>query len=883
MVELAQRTARSGDSAPLLERGPQLDSLTRALESARRGTGSTVLVSGEAGIGKTTLVEHFSSRSGAPRILWGACEALFTPRPLGPLHDIARQTGGSLLELLTSGAPREALFAACLAELEKEPRPALVVIEDLHWADEATLDLLKFLGRRISRTAALLLVTYRDDELATDHPLRTLIGTLPPDSVRRIALAPLTASAVSTLARRAGRDAGEAYGVTSGNPFFLTELLAVAPGTVPQSVRDAVLARAARLAGPARDVLEAVATVPGQTEHWLLAELIGDDAAAVEACVASGVLQYRERDRAVAYRHELGRRAIELSLAPERARLWHARVFVALERMAATQSVSPSRLVHHAEKVGDAAAVLRVAPHAAEHAAAVGAHREAAAHLASAIAFADALPARERALLYDRRAYECYLTDQHHEAIEARLKALEIWRAVGDPLREGDTLRWLSRLSWFLARNDDSVKYAKAAIAILKHQGATRELAAAYSNCAQLYALAENVRDAIEWGGRAIALAREFGDEETVAQALNAVGSARANALDDEGLTQIRESLDIALDRRLQEHVARAYCNLGCAYTEQHRSDAAGYLDAGIQYSEERDLDSWALYIHAWRAKWRLDRGDWQGALEDADCVLRNPRAAAMSRLPALAAAGRRHLRVGDPRATPLLDEGLELARASGEFQRIAPIAAARAEAAWLAGDDQEAQREAGEAYRHAEGLHSPWRKGELALWLWRTEGLAEVPSDIAEPFALEISGNWTAAAEAWSRLSCPYEQALSLAGSGNPAALREALSILQRLGASATIAGLRNRLKAHGAIRVPRGSRKSTRANPAGLTNRQLDVLRHIVAGLSNADIAERLGLSTRTVDHHVSAILAKLEAGTRAQAVATAVSRGMVPPPGQ
>jgi DNA-binding CsgD family transcriptional regulator/tetratricopeptide (TPR) repeat protein len=883
MVELAQRIIRSGDTAPLLERGTQLDALTRAFDAARGGAGATVLVAGEAGIGKTTLVEYFSAQSLAPRILWGACEALFTPRPLGPLHDIARRVGGPLLELLSSGAPREALFAACLAELEREPQPALVVIEDVHWADEATLDLLKFLGRRISRMAALLVVTYRDDELAPDHPLRTLIGTLPSDSVRRLTLSPLTASAVSTLAKRAGRDASEVYGVTSGNPFFLTEVLATAPGTVPQSVRDAVLARAARLAGPAREVLEAVATVPGHTEHWLLAELIGEDAAAVDACVASGVLQYRERERAVAYRHELGRRAIELSLAPQRARLWHARVFAALERVGASHSISPSRLVHHAEKAGDPVAVLRVAPHAAERAAAVGAHREAAAHLGSAIAFADALPGRERALLYDRRAYECYLTDQHREAIEARLKALEIWRAIGDPLREGDTLRWLSRLSWFLARNDDAVQYAKDAIAILKHQGATRELAAAYSNCAQLYALAENVRDAIEWGGRAIALAREFGDEETVAQALNAVGSARANALDDEGLTQLRESLDIALDRRLQEHVARAYCNLGCAYTEQHRADAAGYLDAGIQYSEERDLGSWALYIHAWRAKWRLDRGDWQGAFEDADCVLRNPRAAAMSRLPALAAAGRRHVRMGDGRAAELLDEGLALARASGEFQRIAPIAAARAEAAWLAGDDQKSQREAGEAYRHAEGLHSPWRKGELALWLSRTGGLAEVPTDIAEPFALEIAGDWAGAAQAWSRLSCPYEQALALASSGDPAAMREALGILQRLGASGTIAGLRNRLKAQGSIPVPRGSRKSTRGNPAGLTNRQLDVLRLVVEGLSNAEIADRLGLSPRTVDHHVSAVLSKLEAGTRAQAMAMAVSRGIVPPPGR
>ncbi len=229
----------------LLERERCFADLAEWLRNSGERGGCLALVAGEAGIGKTVLLQEFSHLQRDTRVLWGACDALFTPRPLAPLHDIARQTQGALLAAMNSGAVRDAIFGAALDELEREK--SLVVFEDMHWADEATLDLLKYLGRRIHRTHAMLAVTYRDDEVGPRHPLRYVIGDLPRTSTRRMVLAPLSESAVAELAARAERPSHGLHGITGGNPLFVTEVLAAAVDTVPATVRDAALARAARL------------------------------------------------------------------------------------------------------------------------------------------------------------------------------------------------------------------------------------------------------------------------------------------------------------------------------------------------------------------------------------------------------------------------------------------------------------------------------------------------------------------------------------------------------------------------------------------------------------------------------------------------------------
>ncbi|GAC1450116.1 MAG: AAA family ATPase [Ktedonobacterales bacterium] len=857
-------------SADLLERDQLLAALHALLRQAAGHSGTTALVSGEAGIGKTALIERFvESQRTTARTLWGGCEALFTPRPLGPLYDIARQIGGKLHTLLEHEPSQAALFSAFFDELHASARPTIVVFEDVHWADEATLDLIKFLGRRVHQLAVLFVATYRNDELGKDHPLRSVVGDLPARNVARLSLPPLSESAVMTLARQTHRPAADLYAATGGNPFFVTEVLAAGSAGVPVTVSDAVLARVARLSAAARTVVELAAVVPARVEQETLDAILGPGSPGLEECLTAGIL--RSDGAAVAFRHELARQAIEVTLSPVRQRALHGQVLqTLLER--STPPTQAARLVHHATHVGDSTLVLRLAPLAARESAARGAHREAAAHYATALRHAEALGLEPRAELLEGLAHECYLTSQMERAVRAREEALAIWRQLGKTDMVAHNYRRLSRLHWFLGHRAEAEHYAHDAVQVLEQAPPGAELAMAYSNRAQLYMLADDVHEAQLWGGRAIALAEELDDQETLCHALNNVGSAELNAGDARGREKLERSLRIALDGGFEEHVARAYTNLAeHAVMFRDYARAADYHARGLAYCMERDLDSWGQYMRGWRARERLEQGDWVGADEDATAVLSVPQGPAAIRIPALITLGLVRARRGDPAAWPLLDEARELALATGEQQRIAPMAAARAEAAWLRGRSDQCRQEAQVGFAVAVRHRNPWALGELASWLWRVGDLSAPPRGSAEPYALQIAGDWRAAAAAWERVGCPYERALALA-EGDEAAQRAALVIFDRLEAGPAAETVRQRLRARGARGIPRGPRPATRDNPSGLTNRQLEVLALMVAGLHNVEIAERLSTSPKTVEHHVSAVLDKLQVQSRTQAIAEA-----------
>jgi DNA-binding CsgD family transcriptional regulator/tetratricopeptide (TPR) repeat protein len=848
-----------------LERDAFLAELLDAHTSAA-SQGCIAVVSGEAGIGKTTLVESFCARvrerRAHARVLWGACDALFTPRPLGPLLDIARQAQGALRELGRSGADREKLFNALLDELSRASSPTIVVFEDVHWADEATLDLLKFVARRVRTTAALLILTFRDDEVDAAHPLRRLLGELPPASVRRIPLPPLSASAVARLARAAGRAAGDLHIATGGNPFYVTEVLATESGDIPPSVRDAVLARAARLSSAGDAALDAVSVVPGRCERWLLERVLGEGAHAVEEGVSAGLLRATRSE--VAFRHELARRAWEDALEPAYAAVLHTRALRALE---ARQSDSGmlSRLVHHASRSGEGDRVLQLAPIAAAEAAALGAHREAAAHYESALRHADGIDPAMRAALLDAWSYEVHLNSRIADAMRAREEALTLWRQVGDRRREGDSLRWLSRLAWFEGRRDDAAAYSSEAIRVLEPLGASHELAMAYSTRAQLHVLAEERTLAPQWGDRAVEMAEALGDAEALVHALtNAAclepGSSR---------TMQERAVRLAQQHGLHEHALRAFTWLiSDAVQEMDFALAQPFLVEAIEYAEIRDVDAFSFYLRGWRARMFVDQGKLQEAADDAADVLRRDDLPTVVRLPSLIALGTALVRRGDARAAEVLDEALALALATGELQRIAPVACARAEAAWLRNDGEAVRTEIMRAWPFAVKADSAWDIARLAAWLRRAGVLHVAPSSPPGPFAFEFAGAWREAAAAWAERGCPFERALALA-EGDHTAQREALSILESIGARPAALLLRSRLTRRGVRGLPRGPRASTRSNLAGLTSRQMDVLALLAEGLSNQEIAQRLYLSTRTVDHHVSAVLRKLHVGSRAAAV--------------
>jgi len=856
----------------LIERADFLASLQGLLGEALGGHGRLVFVGGEAGVGKTTLAAALADAVAGPAVRRGCCDNVTTAEALGPILDalpelaavVDQEPGVSRLRLFRQ--VRNALAGA----------PMVLVLEDVHWADEATLDILRFLGRRLAGARLMIVATFRSEEVGGDHPLTVVMGDLAPlPGVVRMQLPALSAAGVRQLLASAGSalDAADVYQRTGGNPFYVTEVLAAGAGPVPATVSDAVLARVSRLSPAARTVVGSASLLGRSAEVGLLTAVSGQPLAAVDECLNRGVMV--AGDGAVGFRHDLARLAVERSLPQAQQADVHAR---ALAQLLAWGSADHRRLAHHAAGCGDRAAVLRHAPLAAARAARLGAHREAADQLRLALRF-HAPPDRWRAWLLDQLSYECYLTDQVGQARASGLEALAINEQEQDPLAVGSAQRWLSRLSWVLGYNADSERYAAAAVATLESREPSRELAMAYSNLAQLRMLASDGSEAVRWGTQAIELARELGDRETETHALNNVGTALSLTGDViESRTRLTQSLDLALADDAHEHAARAYTNLGSiAVVNRSFGEADRHLQAGIAYCADRDLDTWRLYMSAWLARSLAEQGRYAAADEHLADVMRHPHLSPITQVSALPVAGvLAARRGGDTRA---LDEALPIAVRTGEPMRLVPVAAARAEAAWITGRTSDVAAEIDRAWPSAMTHPEPWDTGELCWWLHLAGDRRQVSAPVARPFALMLAGQHRAAASAWQDLGCPLWTAYALAFSAETADAQECLDVLGRLGASAVRHAVLRDRRARG-LTVPRGPRPASRANPAGLTAREIEVLGLLADGLSYAEVAERLILSEKTVGHHVSSVLRKLSVPTRSRAVAAALHLGVIPP---
>ncbi|WP_200953116.1 MULTISPECIES: AAA family ATPase [unclassified Rhizobacter] len=863
----------------LFEREDLLAALAARFALAAQGRGGTVLVAGEPGIGKTALTERFMHDAAPRSLLWGACEALSTPRPFGPVHDLARGLSPALRAMLAGQADRGPLFSALLDELTRLPAPVLLVIEDIHWADAATLDLVKFLGRRLARSAVLMLLTHRDDEGAMAL-LRPVFADLPAADVTRIAVPGLTPAAVQHMATAAQRDGRGVHATTGGNPFFVTQVLADAGGGVPATVRDAVLARAAQLAPAARQVLDLAAIVPRAIELALVDAVLpaAEAGPGADACLLAGLLV--ADGSTLRFRHELARVAVEQALLPARARSLHARTLAALQQGPAAAPLA--RLMHHALLAGDDDAVLRLAPQAAQEAAARGARREAAAHCRHALARADRLGDTEHALLLDVYATHCFELNDLAAAIPAREAAFALFEKTGDLPRQVETLAAHTMPLVRALRNAEADAASRRAIELARRLPPGPPLALACATESYLRMLNRDLDDAVEWGEQAIALARRFELPAILAGALKTVGAALLFVDPARGRTLLQQSLDIA--RTLDDggaSVADALLMLGTASGEVHEFEAADRAIAeGIAFARERDLDRLAGYMEAWQSLCDLYQGRWEQAGERAHAAVAREAAGSTNRLMALVALARLRNRRGDPGAMEVLDEALALARQSGTLQRLAPVHCARAEAAWQARQPAAVQQEVDAVFALAAAHRHPWFIGELAFWRWRAGGNAVAPPHCAAPHALQIAGRWREAAAAWRERGCPYEEARALAD-GDEAAQRDALALLDRLGARPLAEQVRAAMRAAGIAAVPRGPRAATRRNAAGLTARELQILALVAEGCRNAEIAARLSRSTRTIDHHVEAILAKLGAPSRSEAAAAARQLGLLADP--
>ena len=849
----------------ILEREYELAELSAAAWQARDGDGSVALILGEAGIGKSSLVEGIRAVLPAEgRLLVGYCDDLATPRVLGPLRDLIGSVGSVLTGALESG-DRSRVTDALRAELDNPDRPTVLVVEDVHWADEATLDVLKFLVRRISALPVLLVLTYRDDELTRDHPLQQLVGlTSATHRLRQLRLERLSPQAVRRLGADTGLDPTEVYALTSGNPFLVAEVLASNElGGVPATVAQAVRARLSDLDEVSRDALEQLAVIPTAVERWLVDAVVPGGLASLASAERRGVVAVTQNR--IAFRHELVRLAVADSM-PAALRVTCNQVVLAalLDRL---DEVDLSRIVHHAAEAGDAGVLMRYGPVAAAEAVAAQSHREAVAHYLRVLEHRAAFPPRDQADLLERYAVECQIIGLADLAVSAQAEAVGLRRALGEPLALGLSLRWLSYMHGWSGAHPEAETCAMEAIAVLAATGNQQAHAMALSNLSQLHAVAGRCDEGIAVGLPAVAMARDIDDAGTLSHALNNVGACYWQLGDTrQGRLMLEESLAVALGARELFHAGRAYTNIVFNLIGDFSLDEADQLlGQAIELAEDADFLGGLHYMYVAQSMVDLARGAWEEAERNAQWGVDAD--APFIRCSALIVQGRLQIRRGHPGGAELLAQAWELAQQLGDAQRIGPAASALAEAAWLRGDLTAVTAVLRTAYEHVRQVGHGYLAAELGYWMVLAGEPVPVPESV-HPFALAAAGRWHEAAGFWQRAGSPYERAAALAQGPQTSDLLEALTILNAIGAEPLAHQIRTRLKERGVARIPRGPASTTRGNLAGLTRQQATVARLLVDGLTNAEIASRLVLSVRTVETHVAAILLKLDVRTRREA---------------
>jgi DNA-binding CsgD family transcriptional regulator len=750
-------------------------------------------------------------------------------------------------------------------------RPTILVIEDIHWADEATLDLVKFLGRRIDRTFGLLVLTYRDGEVPGDRPLRVALGDVSAAALERIQLRPLSPTAVAELAGGGQRSSEDLWEISGGNPFFLTELLAAGSGSIPVSVREAVLARVARLSPEARVVVDLISVVPSRAELELVTAVLGPSQTALAEAEEAGVLQLE--DSAVAFRHELARRSVEADLTEVTRRQLNLRVLGAVQDL----GYDPARAAHHARVGGDVDSLIQLAPLAARRAADLESHSEAVAHLRTLEPHLDRLDDEMCADHYDLWAWEEYLVNEVSRAEEAIESGIAFRRRLGNPARLGNSLLIASRIAWVRNRRASAIELANESAAVLEPVGG-HDLAVAYSAISQLAMLASDEERTIEFGEKALAVAGE-GPSQARAHALNNMGAVRMAIAYPDGFEALEESFSMSDRLGFSHDQIRAAVNIGWSAIYFRDLDTAErWVVTAHELALDREIPSFEAYAVVARGLIAEMRGNWPEAEVHSAWVLENSGQLTTARMVAYSLLGRLQARTGHPEAKAQLMEGWELAVQTDEVQRTAPAASSLAEFVWLGGGlDRGIFPRLREVLAETQEREPTWRGGELAYWLYLIGEMDEVPQAAAEPYRLAAQGDWEKAGLFWEERGIPYDRAVALCHGPTESKL-EALAIFDELGAAPVASRLRAELAAAGVSGVPRGPTRATRENPFGLTPRQMDVLRHLAEDKTNVEIADRIFVSSRTVDHHVSAILGKLGATTRSEAVALARDAGIV-----
>jgi DNA-binding CsgD family transcriptional regulator len=854
----------------ILERSQPLETLASSIDGIEISGGRVILVRGEAGIGKSTLITQFlADISDRSHVLSGWCDDLLTPQPFGPIWDIGREEPS--VDAALHEGDRRALMEAILQLLARNLRPTVLVVEDTQWADDATLDVIKFLGRRIARTNGILILTYRDGEVDFDHPLRRVIGGLPPQNLVRIQLQRLSAEGIASIIGDTPFDLGEVLSLTGGNPLFVTEVVASGVDAVPSSVQDSVLARASKLGPEARLVLEVVSVIPGEADRFLVDAILQPTDNQLSECVRQGLLHISSTT--VSFPHELQRRAIEASLTGDERRRLNRLVLTEL-----SDSVDPSRLVHHAREADDVESILAFAPRAARAAMEIESNREAVAHYRLLEPCLDRIPIGERAAILEGWARgEFYLDNP--ASLDLIDRAIDVRRSAHDEQALARTLTFAAKIRQSYFQNAKALEGAIEAVEILEPRGPTADLARAMTTNAFMNWLNyENIPVATRLIDQALEVAEETDDDEATISALTAKGSILHSGGNETGMVMLERSRMLAERSEIRYEEVRALGNMaGMAGDVRDIERASDYARRARDTAARYEMPAMEADAQATYAEFLLWKGAWDEAEDTASSSLDSrPSTAAL----AWRVLGTLQTRRGRSEARAAVERMWSLARTSNLLTNIDPAAALIGEYLWLSGDDDPVWVEQLLDVL-ASGLDAgrPWPSGALAFWTWKLGLIDTAPEGSADFYGWIIQGNYEKSAAFWHRRNIPYEEGLALMH-GDESAKIEALHIFEELGASATAHKVRHALLDHG-VKVPRGRSYSTRSHAAGLTARQAQVLDLLAEGLSNSEIADRLFISHRTVDNHVSAVLLKLDVPTRDAAVEAAEGQGFLTTP--
>jgi len=846
----------------LVEREEQLTSLQGVISGSAE-EGHVVLLSGEAGHGKTSLLNVFlDGLDHRFTILSAACEPVGIPAPFAPLYDLLDKLPTDLVTEIRFGAGRPAIYAGVLDVLKNDR--VVLVVEDAHWADEATLGLVRYLGRRIGPTGSILIVTYRSEEVDLTPTLRLVIADLGPAALR-IDLPALSLEGVSAMTRGLDLDPEQVHAATLGNPFLVDEVVRHPELRVPPTVQNAVLVNAAQLSEEAHELLYMVALSPDGID---LDSLIssGPDAGVYVDTALRRLLLATSGDR-VACRHDLIRESLLQAMPPLLARTLHRHLLEDLEGRAA-DSVDTARLAYHAVGTGDAAKAVEYSLRAAEDARALGAHRQAAFHYSNALAFAEAMDSAtlDRVLL--EAAMEHCVINAFETAVDLAIRRIDL---AADPVALARARAWVS---YFLSRLNDLEgcgREALIAIEVLRSGPATEELAVGLAVIAWRELVEGRYDEAIRHGDEAVTVAQAVHFPQMEVHAAVTAGTARFLLRDPAGRSQVEAAVRLGVEQDLGEFAARAMNDLGLLSLRRGRPvQALEDFDRVVEYTQARELDAWYIAAIATRAMLSVMHGRWDQADLDLEVVV-GQRTCRQTEIETLNTAAVLRARRGDPGAADLVEEALSSVEGFDDHEATLISCALAMEGAWIGLIPLE-----GAESRYRAMLRSPVNSGRGLLGYWASRlGLEPPEGRIPGPAGMEWEGRVAEASQWWEERGYPIEAAVTRAMIPD-ANLDVVFSVLSGLGADGVIRGLRRELQRRGVARIPRGQRQATRRNPSGLTERQAEVLSLMVSGLSNAAIAEKLFISEKTASHHVSAVLAKLNVSSRLQAVALVNSGG-------